>query len=43
LGDGKTEAALKVNTENENTAACLECLTLQGRKDKLSAACLKSL
>jgi len=43
LEEGKTETAGKVKCRNENTAASLECLTLHGRKDKLTAACLKRL
>jgi len=41
LEEGKTETAGKVKAGMKTMAACLEWLTLQGRKDKLMAACLK--
>jgi len=41
--EGKTETTGKVNAGMKTMAACLEWLTLLGRKDKLSAACLKRL
>jgi len=43
LEESKTETAGKVNAGNKNMAACSECSTFQGRKDKLTAICLKRL
>jgi len=43
LRRGWTWNSGKINCGNENRAACLEWLTLQGRKAKLMAVCLKGL
>jgi len=43
LRRGQTESGGEVNYGNENTIACVERLTLHGRKDRQMAACLKRL